>query len=264
MGVNKPIVIANWKMNINQRDIDRLVVQLKGLPDDVVNKLDIAVCPPFVYLQHTLNLIQGSFIKAGSQNIFWEERGAFTGEVSGQMVTELGAQYVILGHSERRKYFGETDEVINKKIKISLKNHLTPIVCIGENLEQKNQGLTKKVVEDQLMATSQDLTGYELKKIIFAYEPVWAISTSEENKEGKADNPEETQVIHKYIKKLIGGCYSQDVARHAKTIYGGSVNLENIAAFAKMPDIDGVLVGSASLSPFKFTKIIEEFAKNKS
>jgi len=256
--------MANWKMNISRREIDRFFERLKALPDDVVNAVDIVVFPPFVYMAQTLNLIKDSFIKLGVQNIFYEERGAFTGEVSGQMVSEVGAQYVILGHSERRKYFGESDEVVNKKIKISLKNHLIPIVCIGENLDQKNQGLTKKVIKDQLMTTTQDLNGYEIKKILVAYEPIWAISTSEDNKEGKADSPEEVQVIHRYIKKLIGNCYSEDIAKHTKVIYGGSVNPENVAGFAKMFDIDGVLVGSASLSPFKFMKIIEEFAYKKS
>jgi len=263
MGVNKQFVIANWKMNMTNSEIERFIGQLKTMPQEMVGKLEIILCPPFVYLSSTASLLKDTFIKLGAQNIFWEEKGAYTGEISAQMIKESGCQYLILGHSERRKYFCETDEIINKKIKISLKNNLIPIVCIGENLEQKNEGATKKVIEEQLLKITRDLSGYEIKKIIIAYEPVWAISTSEENVEGKADNPEETQVIHKYIKKLMGDHYSHEIIKYVNVIYGGSVKQENVAEFARMPDINGLLIGSASLSHFKFIKIIEEFIKNK-
>lgn len=251
-------------MNIDKREIDRLVNELKKLPFDDKNKLEIVVSPPFVYLEHTQNLIKDSLVQLGAQNIFWQEKGAFTGEVSARMVAEVGCQYVILGHSERRKYFQETDEIINQKIKISLKNNLRPVVCLGENLEEKNQGLTRKVVEEQLNVILEDINSREIKKIIFAYEPIWAISTSEENREGQADVPEETQVIHKYIKKLIGEIFGQGFIKEVMVIYGGSVSPENIACFMQMPDVNGVLVGSASLNPFKFIKIIQSIIRNNS
>ncbi|MBM7618784.1 triosephosphate isomerase [Bacillus tianshenii] len=239
--------IANWKMN---KTFSEMAVYLQELKSK--EGVSVVICPPsqLLYPAGLMAKQQGSTVSIGAQNVHEADKGAYTGEVSASMLKDIGCAYVIIGHSERRQYFNENDQQVNQKIKQAIKEGLTPIICIGETIEQKNSGQTEKVLTTQLVGALQDIDS----DFILAYEPVWAIGT------GESATAEQAQSTHAYIRKvltaLLGGR-----AEGISILYGGSVNDKNAAEFSQMPDIDGVLVGGASLNAESFEKIIAVFAK---
>ena len=227
-----------------------LVNQLNRELVDVA-EVDIVVCPTFTALADVSDLLEGSNIKLGAQNIYWEDEGAFTGEISAPMLKDLGVQYVIIGHSERRQFFGETDATVNKKIKAALKHNLIPIVCVGENLQERESGKTFDVLKTQCTGSFAGFTTDEMKKMVVAYEPVWAIGT------GKTATAQQAQEAQKFIRDLFKKMHNEDVAGQIRIQYGGSVKPENARELTSQPDIDGALVGGASLKSDSFSQIIK-------
>ncbi len=252
--MRKPIIAGNWKMNKTVAEARTLAEGLKNGLKDIEN-VDIVVCPPFTSLREVAKALENSSIALGAQNVYWEDSGAYTGEISPPMLKSLGSQYVIIGHSERRAYFGETNETVNKKIKAALTHNLTPIVCVGEVLEQRENGKTFDVVKDHVSGALEGIPEADAKKIILAYEPVWAIGT------GKTATPEQAQEVHAFIRGLINELYSKEAASVVRIQYGGSVKPDNAAALMAKDDIDGALVGGASLKVDSFVKIIQETGK---
>ncbi len=249
--MRKKIIAGNWKMNLDIQLSKQLIKEiLKNLNREVFLKADVVVCPPFTSLLTIYNLIKDSDIKLGAQNMHYKNEGAFTGEVSALMLKSVGCQYVILGHSERRQYFFETDKTVNLKIKKALEYSLNPIVCVGETLEQRESGIQESIVEEQVKNCLKEITSEHLKKIVIAYEPVWAIGT------GHTATPEQANEMHKKIRSVIEGLYSAEYAAELKILYGGSVNEKNSADLFAQSDIDGGLIGGASLKSKSFTEII--------
>ncbi len=248
--MRKPIIGGNWKMNKTYKEAEELV---KGLILQIGNydEVEVAIFPPFPYLQKIKSLLEGTQIGLGAQNMFWEEKGAYTGEVSPSMLVDVGCGYVILGHSERRQYFKETDEEINRKIKKALEFNLTPILCVGEKLEERKRGKAKEVVESQLKGCTLGLNGLQLKKVVIAYEPVWAIGT------GETATPEQAQEMHEFIRELLGELAGEEIAESIRIQYGGSVKPDNIKDLMAQPDVDGALVGGASLDIDSFSSIVK-------
>ena len=243
------VVAGNWKMYTNAAEAEALVGVLAALVSDVKN-VEVAVCPPFPYLIPVAKTLQGTTVKVGGQNMHWEDEGAFTGEVSPKMLKDAGCHFVILGHSERRQYFGETDEKINKKIKKALSIGLVPIVCVGERLAEREAGTTEKIIRTQLEGCFQMLTSEGMTKVIIAYEPVWAIGT------GKTATPEQAQEVHRFIRGWLSGAFGKETAESIRIQYGGSVKSDNAKALMSQPDIDGALVGGASLKAEGFAAIV--------
>ena len=250
--MRKTIIAGNWKMykTVTQAiDLaNELKRQLYNLDSEVI---DIVICPPFTALSEILEVIADSNIQLGAQDAYWENEGAFTGEVSPVMLKDVGAKFVIIGHSERRQYFGETNETINKKIKAALLCNLTPIVCVGETLSEREKGKTFKVLDDHIQNGLHKIAEQDIVKIVIAYEPVWAIGT------GKTATPHQAQEAQKYIRDLLTKMYNKDIAGSIRIQYGGSVKPENITELMRQPDIDGALVGGASLSVESFTTIVK-------
>lgn len=243
------IIAGNWKMYKTGAEAVALVTELKkGL--DMADLPTVVVCPPFTALGEVNRIIEDSVIKLGAQNMFWKEEGAYTGEISPRMLIALGCKFVILGHSERRIHFGETDCDINRKIKCALSSGIRPIVCCGERLEERERGEAKAVVEKQIRGVFSGIDQEEMVKCIIAYEPVWAIGT------GKTATPGEAEEMHLFIRNLLAGMYSSDVSSSMSILYGGSVKPENIKELMGEEDIDGALVGGASLKPDSFLKIV--------
>ena len=251
----KSLIAANWKMNMDIRSSVSFFNKFKNLIknartksgiNSVDNKNEVVICPPFTLLNGVKKLIKNTKIKLGAQDMHFEENGPFTGEVSALMLKDAGCEYVILGHSERRQYFNETDEIINKKIKAALKNKLKPIVCVGETLEQRENNETESVVKNQL---EKCLKGVEIKNVVIAYEPIWAIGT------GKNAAPEQAEEVHKFIRKLLLKIYNKNISDNVRIIYGGSMKPKNAKELLSMPDIDGGLVGTASLDAKSFAEI---------
>lgn len=247
----KPLIAANWKMNKGIKDSDSFLKEFNKLFSS--NNVEVLLCPPFTILQHVSALLKNNVIKLGSQNMHFEEKGAFTGEISASMVKELGCEYVILGHSERRQHFNEDNEFINKKIKSALKNGLKPILCIGETLKERESDSTMKIIKDQLLGCLKNIDEKEIKNMVIAYEPVWAIGT------GKNATPEQAQEVHSYIRKLLEESYEKLIASKTRIIYGGSVKPENAKELLSMNDINGALVGGASLDAKSFAQICNSF-----
>ena len=216
-----------------------------------INTIDIVICPAFTALSEVAEIIAETTIKLGAQDMYWQKEGTFTGEVSGQMLKEVGVDYVIIGHSERRQFFGETNETVNRKVKAALSFGLIPIVCIGENLSQREQGKTFTVIKEQLEESLLDLTAQQAEKIIIAYEPVWAIGT------GKVATPEQAQEAHQFIRHLLGKLFNEEASSNCRIQYGGSVKPDNIAELISQQDIDGALVGGASLEVNSFSAIVK-------
>ena len=245
----KSVIAGNWKMNCTVKDAITLVNELKReLIDET--KVDVIVCPPFTAISSVSEIIEESPIEVGGQNMFWEPKGAYTGEVSSQMLVDLGCKYVIIGHSERRQYFGETNETVNKKIKAALGADLKPIICVGETKEQRDKGITEAVVTEQIKEGLKDISGENILKCIIAYEPIWAIGT------GVNATPEQAQDVHNLIRnKLLAEKYDKDIAKQIRIQYGGSVKPDNIKSLMQKPDIDGALVGGASLKADSFIKL---------
>ncbi|MFN8596076.1 MAG: triose-phosphate isomerase [Anaerolineae bacterium] len=251
-----PFIAGNWKMNKNPAEAIELVRELRRLIIDV-DSVEVAVCPPFVALSVVADALAGSKIKVGAQNMHWEEKGAFTGEVSAHMLKGL-VDYVIIGHSERRQYFGETDETVNKRVKAALAKGLTPIMCVGETLTQYEAGETARVVSTQMKGGLAGLTAEQAQSIVIAYEPVWAIGTGK-----AATGAGANSVIALNVRGPLSEMFGESVAQAVRVQYGGSVTPANIAEFMGMPDIDGGLVGGASLKAADFAEIVKGTAKAK-
>jgi len=247
--MRKTIIAGNWKMYKTLKDGQELAVALRRDLYNVDN-VDIVICPPYTLLVTLADALETSNVAVGAQDIYWQEEGAFTGEVSPVMLKDAGCQYVIIGHSERRQFFGETNETVNKKIKAALKHALTPIVCVGENLKERESNNTFKVIEDHIRGAFIDISEEDLLKTVIAYEPVWAIGT------GKTATGEQAQEIHKFIRDLLKKMYNEDTANQIRIQYGGSVKPENIAELMAKPDVDGALVGGASLKAESFSAIV--------
>ena len=215
-----------------------------------MDKCEVIVCPPFTSLGEAHSLVKDSVIKLGAQNMYFEKSGAFTGEVSADMLKSAGCEYVIIGHSERRTIFGESDELINAKIKAAINNGLKVIFCIGESLSEREKGITHDIVKMQVTRGLENISNEELKNIIIAYEPIWAIGT------GKTATPEQAQEVHAFIRKLIANIFSEEIADKIIIQYGGSVKPDNASTLLSQPDIDGALVGGACLKADSFLSII--------
>lgn len=249
--MRRKIIAGNWKMN---KDVNETKELIKGLLKELQNikqKCDVILCPPFTSLSEAGKLLENTAVKLGAQNMYFEESGAYTGEISASMILSSGCEYVILGHSERRTIFKESDETINKKIKHALKAGLKPIFCIGETLEQRESNQTNDIIKKQVTGGLKDLTDHDLEKMIIAYEPVWAIGT------GKNATPEQAEEVHKFIRNLIKENFSDKTAENIVIQYGGSVKPDNASELLSQPDIDGALVGGASLKADSFTGIIK-------
>jgi triosephosphate isomerase len=240
---------GNWKMNKTVSEAVSIAKLLKGAVVGV-SDIEILICPAFTVLYEVNNEIKGSNINLGAQNLFWEAKGAFTGEISTLMIKDVGCSYVIIGHSERRQYFGETDETINKKTKAALAANLTPIVCVGETLKERENNVTFSVIEKQMRNGLADLTLQQASLAVIAYEPVWAIGT------GKTASPDQAQEVHSFVRKIYAQMYKGS-AEKVRILYGGSVNPGNVSDLMKKSDIDGCLVGGASLEVESFTKLVK-------
>jgi len=244
-----PFITGNWKMNKTVREALDLVRQLK-VAISGTEGVEVAIAPPFTALYAVHKELEGSSIRLAAQNLFWEEKGAYTGEVSPLMLKEVGCQYVIIGHSERRQFFGEMDETVNRKIRAALIQGLNPIFCIGETLKEREGGKTFSVIERQVEGGLKDLSEKQMKTLVIAYEPVWAIGT------GKTATPQQAEEIHQFIREKMGKLYSRESAGRIRIQYGGSVTPENIQGLMSQEDIDGALVGGASLKSETFLKIV--------
>ncbi len=251
--LRKPLIAGNWKMHKLITETREYVKDLKKRIENI-EYVEVAVAPPFTVLFVAKANMGGSNLKLAAQDVFWEDEGAYTGEISPKFLWDLGCDYVIIGHSERRKYFGETDEDVNKKIKAALRHNIIPIVCVGETLEEREKGITFDVLKRQFSAFN-DLSPDDMKKLVIAYEPVWAIGT------GKTATPDTAQEAQSFIRNLIKEKFNEDVAQKVRILYGGSIKPDNIADLVAQPDIDGGLVGGASLNVDSFYKIIENTEK---
>jgi triosephosphate isomerase (TIM) len=249
--MRRKVIAGNWKMNNDIKETQNLISKLtSGVSMDNMN-CDVIVCPAFTSLSEAYTLLKDTKIKLGAQNMYFESSGAFTGEISASMLKSVGCEYVILGHSERRTIFGETDEVINNKIKKANAGGLKPIFCVGELLEEREVGITEKVIEKQIRSGLKDIPSEEMGNVIIAYEPVWAIGT------GKTASPEQAEEVHKFIRSLINDKYGASVSDKIIIQYGGSVNNKNANELLSQKDIDGALVGGASLKADAFIEIIQ-------
>ena len=246
--MRKKVMAGNWKMNMLPDGAIRFIDELAPLVKNTEN--EVVLCVPYTDLFYALLTAQNTNIKIGAQNMHWEEAGAYTGEVSGQMLKAIGVEYVIIGHSERRQYFAETDETVNKKLKAALKYELKPIVCVGETLEQREAGKEKEIVTRQIELALNGLTDEQVQNTIIAYEPIWAIGT------GKTATSEDANEMVKAIREKISNIYGQMVANRVIIQYGGSVKSSNAKELFSMSDIDGGLVGGASLKSDEFAKIV--------
>jgi len=247
MRKKKVFIGGNWKMNFNHLESKEFIEKLLKATKNIENK-EIVIFPPFTSLFIVSEIIKNSGIKLGAQNTHWEDKGAFTGEISPLFLLALGCEYVIIGHSERRKYFGENDEMINKKIKKVLSLNLRPVLCVGENLEERETGKALTIIESQLKADLKDIK--KIENMVIAYEPIWAIGT------GKNATPEQASEVHQFIRNFIKDNYGEETSEKVRIIYGGSVNKENIRELLKTESIDGVLIGGASIKLDEFTYIV--------
>jgi len=245
----RPILAGNWKMNMTATQARELASKLIPLVSAVKDR-DIVLGPPFTALSAVAETIKGTNIGLAAQNLNWEDKGAFTGEISADMLLDSGCKYVIIGHSERRQYFGETDDTVNKKIKQALKKGLLPILCVGETLAEREAGKLSEIINRQVTGGLKDISAGDMIKIVIAYEPVWAIGT------GKTATPEQANEVHALIRQKVKALYNADIAEGLRIQYGGSVTPENVSTLMAMPDIDGALVGGASLKPESFAALV--------
>jgi triosephosphate isomerase (TIM) len=245
------VIAGNWKMNKNIPETAELISGIKAGLKDVPANVEVIICPPFTSLETASTLIKGTVIKLGAQNMYFEESGAFTAEISADMLKSAGSEYVILGHSERRVIFKESNELINKKIQKALASDLKPIFCVGESLEERESDITKKVIETQVTEGLAGVPAEGIANIIIAYEPVWAIGT------GKTASPAQAEEVHAFIRGLVAKLYSQAVADKLIIQYGGSVKPDNAKELLGQADIDGALVGGACLKADQFLGIIK-------
>ena len=243
-----PIIAGNWKMHYTVDETVKVINELKPLVKDA--KVDVVLCVPFTSLDAALKAANGSNIKIGAQNMHFEEKGAFTGEIAPGMLEAMGVDYVVLGHSERRQYFNETDEALNKKVKAAFAHNLLPILCCGETLEEREHGTTNAVVGAQIKADLEGLSKELAEKVVIAYEPIWAIGT------GKTATDEQANETIKAIRNIVAEMFGSEVADKVRIQYGGSVKPNTIKAQMAMSDIDGALVGGASLVASDFSAIV--------
>ncbi|MBK7379768.1 MAG: triose-phosphate isomerase [Ignavibacteriales bacterium] len=248
--MRKKVIAGNWKMNNDLQASEKLIVELKNLLKNNKANCEVIICPSFTSLSEASKLIEGSAIKLGAQNMHFEDSGAFTGEVSSSMLKSVGCGFVIIGHSERRHIFGETDDMINKKIKKALSAGLNPIFCIGELLEERERGITNDVIKRQVLNGLNGISVEQMKNVIIAYEPVWAIGT------GKTATPLQAQEVHSFVRSLISDKYGKPTAENIVIQYGGSVKPDNAKELLSQNDIDGALVGGACLKADSFMGII--------
>lgn len=249
--MRKMIIAGNWKMN---KDIKETFDFLLPLKNNLIGQnlsVEVVVCPPFTSLFVASEMLKETNIKLGAQNVFYEVEGAYTGEISPKMLKSVKCEYVIIGHSERRKYFYETDEIVNKKVKKAIEFGLKPIICVGETLEEREKGITFNVLERQVKGAFEGLSSDQIKEVVIAYEPVWAIGT------GRNATPEQAQEAQKFIRELVAELFNDEVAQNLTIQYGGSVTSENAYSLLSQPDVDGALVGGASLKVDSFLKIIK-------
>lgn len=251
--MRKKIIAANWKMNKDVKETSEFIKAFLDHMKDVPNPPEVVICPPSIALHAAVNALEGSSIKLGAQNLHFEDDGAFTGEVSARMLKSLGVHYVIVGHSERRQFFGEADEIVAKKVKKALASGLKVILCVGESLAERDGGVTEKVLERQVKAALDGLTTAQLASVVVAYEPIWAIGT------GRNATPQQAEEAHAFIRTTVAGMFGKEAADSLTIQYGGSVKPENAAELLSQPDVDGALVGGASLKPDSFVKIVKSF-----
>ena len=255
------LIAGNWKMNMTAAAGAQLIKDIIAQFDcgcQCQNKADapeVLVCPPFTTISAVIEAVKGTPIEVGAQNIHWAEKGAYTGEISGDMLNELGVSYVIIGHSERRQYFGETDETVNQRVKAALAHNLKVIICVGESLKQRTDGVTNAIIEGQVTKALDGITAEQMANVVIAYEPIWAIGT------GQVATEEQAEDVHKAIRTLLKKLYSDAVADATRILYGGSMNEKNAAGLLAQPDIDGGLIGGASLKPEAFATIIKTALK---
>ncbi|BAU26633.1 triosephosphate isomerase [Aneurinibacillus soli] len=244
-----PIIAGNWKMYKTVGEAREFAGVIRN--HKLEGAVEMVVCAPFTALSALAEELKGSDVKVGAQNMHYEASGAYTGEISPGMLTDLGMSYVIIGHSERREYFAETDETVNKKAKAAFANGLLPIVCVGENLEQRESGQTKENVREQVIRAVEGLSSEQAKQLVIAYEPIWAIGT------GKSSSAEDAQDVIGFIRSTVEDAFDSQVAMQVRIQYGGSVNPQNIASYMGQPDIDGALVGGASLAADSYLQLVQ-------
>lgn len=245
----KTVIAGNWKMNKTPSETTTFVKELIPVAKDA--QCDVIICVPYVCLQNAIEAAKGTNIHVGAENMHWEAKGAFTGEISADMLKDLGVEYVIIGHSERRQYFAETDLTVNKKVLAALENGLLPILCVGEYLEQREQGITAEVVAMQTKVALQGVSAEDMKKVIIAYEPVWAIGT------GKTATSDEADEVNGIIRKTVASLYGDEVAEAVTVQYGGSMNPKNAKELLSKTNVDGGLIGGAALKADDFGVIIK-------
>ncbi len=250
MDLRRPLIAGNWKMFKTGPEAvettDRLVKLLSTTID-----VDVMIAPPFTALALVSDMLKKTPISLGAQNLFWAAEGAYTGEISASMLVAAGCRYVIVGHSERRQYFGETDETVNKKIKAAIKNDLIPVMCIGESETERESKETFSVLDRQVQKGLKGFSADEMETLVIAYEPIWAIGT------GKTATADQAQEIHLFLRAMLGKKFGNKLAKSLRILYGGSVKSDNITDLMRMPDIDGALIGGASLEPETFSKIVQ-------
>lgn len=247
----KAIIAGNWKMNNTRPEAKALLEAIKPLVANAEGNVEVIACVPFTNLETAINTTEGSNVKIGAENVHFEEKGAFTGEISAPMLVELGVEYVVIGHSERRQYFGETDETVNKRTLAALKAGLKPIVCVGELKWERQCNITEEVIARQIKLDLWDVTAEQVKNVVIAYEPVWAIGT------GLTATPEQAEEVCAFIRAQLAKLYDQATAEAVTIQYGGSMNAGNAAELLSMENIDGGLIGGASLKTADFTTIVK-------
>lgn len=247
--MRKPLIAGNWKMFKTLDEVTAFAGDIRTRVQDDP-EAEILVCPPYLYIRTLVEALKGTPVKIGSQNVYWEDSGAYTGEISGPMLKSIGAEYAIIGHSERRQYFSETDDTVNKRTFAAFRSGLLPIVCVGETLNQREEGKTFEVIEAQTRTGLAGLDAGQASLLVVAYEPVWAIGT------GKTATPDMAGSVHSFIRKLLISLFGADTASKIRILYGGSVKGDNIDALMAEEDIDGALVGGASLDAASFERII--------
>ena len=244
------LIAGNWKMNCGPNEAAELLEGLKNRKSEVSEDVDVLVCPPFVSLSMAVNYLHDTDIQVGAQNFHYEDNGAYTGEISATMLEESGCNYVLIGHSERRQFFGETDELVNKKTHKALAHSLVPVICVGETLEERKSGVHFDLVSDQIKIALRGISSTEALDVVIAYEPIWAIGT------GETASPEQAQEMHAHIRTIITNIYDEETASAIRILYGGSMKPGNAEELLSQTDVDGGLIGGASLSAEAFSEII--------
>ena len=251
----KAIIAGNWKMNKTRPEAKELLTAIKPLVANAEGNVEVIACVPFTNLETAINTTAGSNVKIGAENVHFEKSGAFTGEISAYMLVELGVEYVVIGHSERRQYFGETDETVNKRTVAALNAGLKPIVCVGELKWERECNITEEVIARQIKLDLWSLTAEQVKNTVIAYEPVWAIGT------GKTATADQAEEVCAAIRKVVGELYGEDAAKALTVQYGGSMNPKNAEELLSKPDVDGGLIGGASLKADQFAIIVDAATK---